>query len=70
MGYFFLLNIFEKFSLEDLFLLILEREKWREEEVERNIDVRKKHSSVASCRCPDWESNLQPFGVWDDAPTH
>ena len=18
--------------------------------------------------CPDWESNPQPFGVWDDAP--
>ena len=20
--------------------------------------------------CPDWESNLQPSGVWDDAPTY
>ena len=20
--------------------------------------------------CPDQELNLQPFGVWDDAPTH
>ena len=20
--------------------------------------------------CPDEESNLQPFGIWDDAPTN
>ena len=20
--------------------------------------------------CPDWELNLQPFGVWDDAPNN
>ena len=20
--------------------------------------------------CPDWELNLQPFGVWDDVPTN
>ena len=20
--------------------------------------------------CPDWESNLQPFGVWDNTPTN
>ena len=20
--------------------------------------------------CPDWESNLQSFGVWDDSPTN
>ena len=20
--------------------------------------------------CPDWELNLQPFSVWDDAPTN
>ena len=20
--------------------------------------------------CPDWESNLQPFGVWSDYPTN
>ena len=41
---------------------------------------REKHQLVASCMCsedwacnlgtlPDWELNLQPFGVWDGAPT-
>ena len=24
---------------------------------------------VSSCMAPDWGLNLQPFGVWDDAPT-
>ena len=50
--------------------LFLERGEGREKERERNINVRQKHSSVASgvpptrdlaCnpgRCPDWESNL------------
>ena len=30
---------------------------------ERNIDVREKQQSIAFCTCPDWESNLQPFGI-------
>ena len=59
-------------------LLILEREEGRE-----NIDVREKDRFAATCiypdwrdqtcnlgMCPDWESNLQTFGVWDDAPTN
>lgn len=39
-----------------------EKEKHR---CERNID-----RLVASHTCPDRESNLQPFGVWDDTPTN
>ena len=45
------------------------------------IFEREKHRSAAPYMCPsrvtdkpgtrpDWESNLQPFGVWDDAPNH
>ena len=46
---------------------------------ERNIDVAEKHPSVASHMhptkdvalnpgmCPDWESNQQPFSLWDGA---
>ena len=43
-------------------LLILEREEGgeREKEGERNIDVREKHQSVASCMRPDQGSNPQP----------
>ena len=48
-----------------------------EREREKHIDVRKKHWLVASHMhaiepgmCPDWESNPQPFGVQDDAPTN
>ena len=33
--------------------LFLERREGREKERERNIEVREKHPSVASCRCPD-----------------
>ena len=54
---------------------------WFEREKERNINVREKHRLVASythpnqvqtCNlgmCSDWESEPQPFGVWDDTPT-
>ena len=43
---------------------------------------RERHQLVATCKHPNWESNppldsfpdwelnLQPFGVWDDAPTN
>ena len=49
---------------------------------ERNIDVKEKHQSVASCMHPDWdqtrnldmcpdrESKPQPFGLGNDAPTN
>ena len=47
-------------------LLILEREEGLGRE--RNINMREKHWSVASCTHPDWGSNLQPFGVRDNAP--
>ena len=54
----------------------------REAERQIDIDVKEKHQSVDSSRrpnqdsthnlgvCPDWELNLQPFGVWDDVPTN
>ena len=30
-------------------------------------DTREKHWSVASCTCPDRESNPQSFTLWDEA---
>ena len=36
-----------------MFLLILERDEWRERE-------REKHQSVASCTCPDQGANPEP----------
>ena len=60
--------------------LISEKGTGREKERERNIDVREKHWLVAFCKhpdqgqthnlgtCPDWESNLRPFGLQGDAP--
>ena len=59
-------------------LFIYFRERGRDGERERNIDVQKKYQLVASCTpptgnqahnpgmCPDWESNQWPFGLWDD----
>ena len=44
-------------------LLILERDEGREKERERNIDVREKHSSAASCMYPDLRQNPQPKHV-------
>ena len=60
--------------------LFLERGK-REKERESNINMQDTSDSVASCppptgdlacnpgMCPDWESNPQPFGAPDNAPT-
>ena len=50
-------------SLPEDMLLILERGKGREEERERNTDVRVKHRWAASCMCPNWGLNLQPRHV-------
>ena len=59
-------------------LLILKGREGRE----RNINVIEKHQLVAFRMhptgdktnnlgmCPDWELNLQSFGLWDDAPTN
>ena len=47
-----------------------EREKDRERGRERNTDVREKCPSAASCMCPNWCLNPQPFGVWDDSPNN
>ena len=41
-----------------------------ERDRQTDIDIREKHQLVASHLCPDWELNLQPFGVWDDTPTN
>ena len=61
-----------------MFIDFLEREEGGERK--RNIDVREKYPLVTSHMhhsystnhnldmCPDRESNLQPFVVWDDAP--
>ena len=53
----------------------------REKESERNIDMMEKHQLVVShspqlgsdeptTMCPAQELNLQPFGLWDHAPTN
>ena len=57
-----------------IYSLSLEREEEREEggreKKKRSSNVRDRHRSVASCTCPDQESNPQPrcvpwpFGVW------
>ena len=59
------------------------REEGRERNKDvRDMDVREKHWSVSSGlysdrglnlqfrHVPGWESNPQPFGVWDEAPTN
>ena len=50
-----------------MFLLILETEEGKEKETSI---VRGKHQLVASHTCPNWGSNLQSFGVQDNAPTN
>ena len=70
-------HIFFLSSLGNIFFIA-----FRVRRRERNTDGREKHQSVASCAfptgyrtcnlgtCPDLGSNLQPFGLWDDAPTN
>ena len=65
-----------------IFNLLLEREKRRKKEGERNINVRKKHRLVASHMCPNWGPNTQPecvpwlgiepanFRLMGQCPTH
>ena len=48
------------FALFFFFLLIPERGEGREKERGRNIDVRGKHRSLASCMSPHWGPNSQP----------
>ena len=45
-----------------------ERETTRQTGRQTDMDVREKHLLVASRVCPDLGSNLQHFGVEDDAP--
>ena len=48
----------------------------KEEREERNIDQLPLTCALTTDRtcnpgmCPDRESNPQPFGLWDDAPTN
>ena len=51
-----------KSPLEDMFI-DLEREERREKERERNIIVRQKYQSIASCMCPNQGPNLRPRHV-------
>ena len=58
---------------------MLEREKGRGKAREKDINVREKHQLFTFCAhlnwgpnlhlgtCPEWESNLHPFSLWDDA---
>ena len=68
--------------LTDMFINFRERGREKEEErerekhqCERNIDqlppvCDPSGDCTHNCMCPDWESNPQPFGIWDDAPTN
>ena len=70
---------FPGFNFDFIFSFIDSRKRGRKERRERNINVREKHGSVASCPCPDWgpnrnqgmwldrESNLQPFCLQNHA---
>ena len=57
------------FKFYKICLLIWERER------ERNINqlppycAPTRDQTYSLGMCPDWNLNLQPFGVWDDAPT-
>ena len=68
-------------SSEHIFSLLREKEREREgegerEKCERNIDwlpsicnpTRDQTCNLG--KCPDRESNLQPFGVWDGTATN
>ena len=66
------------FFLKDFIYLFLERREEMEKKRKENIDVRKKHSLVASHMhlnwernhnpgvCPNGEWNQRPFALWDD----
>ena len=59
------------FFFEDFIYLFLERGEGREKARERNTDMRSaaptRDLAHNSGMCPDLESNLQPFDLWDDA---
>ena len=71
------MNFVSGFFFKD-FYLFLERGEEREKERERNISVREKHQSVASCMCltedrscnpgmrPEGKSNRLPFSLQND----
>ena len=69
-------------SPEDIFFIAFYREEGREGERGRNINAREKYQLVAfsyvplsgiepaTWVCAEQESNVRPFGLWDDAPTN
>ena len=48
-------------------VLILEREEGKEREIEASMGERNINQQPPNI-CPDWGSNLQPFGKWDSTP--
>ena len=52
-----------------MFIDFRERGRDWERDKQRDIEVREKHQSGASCMCLDWGLNPRPFGVQDNAPT-
>ena len=74
--YHIILHIIFLSSLEDMVIDFRERGREEERQRERNI-----HPLPLICAptwgwtcnpgmCPDWESNPQPSGLWEDAPTN
>ena len=62
-------------SPEDIFSLLLEREEEGGGEREKYqpatpICAQTRDRTHNLGMCPDWDSNLQPFGLQDDAPTN
>ena len=65
-----------------MFIEVRESGRERERQRQRNTDVREEHQWLSPIHaptrdrihklgmCPEQESNSQPFGVWDDAPTN
>ena len=59
-------DFLKKILTKDMFIDFREKKKEGEGGRERNINL------ALTCnlgRCLDWESNQQPSGAWDDAPT-
>ena len=51
----------DSFFLKDFIYLFLDRREGGQKQRERNMDVREKHQSVASCTCPDLGLGWQPW---------
>ena len=55
-----------------MFIVLRERERERERNIDQLPPVRAltRDGTHNLERCPDWELNLKPFGVWNDTPTN